>query len=198
MHLDPTRSGPNHAQPWAQCEEIDLAQRGKQAVAMNADGTRHLTDHAKRFIYPFFGAHMLMFGLSGFVLAYMEGGGDLGALYMHGGIAIFVYIIFYVVIFGRGAVAWMLINAGLGILGIYAQIGWILERFGKRIEDYSWQVHLVPFLYYVLYTFLLHQFLLDVTRSRDNPRRRAMTDAAYVVASLVVYGTMLWRGRGGG
>ena len=43
------------------------------------------------FIYPFFGIHMLMFGLSGFLLAYAPEHADLTFLYLHGGIAIVVY-----------------------------------------------------------------------------------------------------------
>ena len=147
------------------------------------------------FIYPFFGIHMLMFGLSGFFMAYAMQGPDLVFVYMHGGIAILVYMVFYLTIFGREEVQWMLINAGLGILGIYSQIGWILARFGKDIEQYSWKVHVVPFLYYILYTFLLRQFLLDLTRSRDNPTRKKLVDAVYVIGSLVVYGSFLLRGR---
>ena len=147
------------------------------------------------FIYPFFGIHMLMFGLSGFFLAYSADGPGLGFVYMHGGIAIAVYMVFYLVIFDRDEVQWMLINAVLGILGIYAQIGWLLSKFGKDIDDYSWKVHVVPFLYYVLYTFLMRQFLLDVTRSRDNPARKKLVDAVYVVGSLLVYGGLLLRSR---
>ena len=145
------------------------------------------------FIYPFFGIHMLMFGLSGFLMAYASKGPDLGFLYMHGGIAIAVYLVFYLAIFGRDEVKWMLVNAGLGILGIYSQIGWILGKFGKDIDDYPWNVHVVPFLYYILYTFLLRQFLIDVTGSRDNPARRSLVNNGYVVVSLLVYGLMLWR-----
>ena len=107
-------------------------------------------------------------------MAYAADGPDLTFLYMHGGIAIAVYMVFYLVIFGRDQVGWMLANAALGILGIHAQIGWILSRFGKRIDDYPWQVHVIPFLYYVLYTFLLRQFLIDLTRSRNNPRRLSL------------------------
>ena len=145
------------------------------------------------FIYLFFGIHMLMFGLSGFLMAYAPAVPDLMFLYMHGGIAIVVYMVFYLTIFGRDQVGWMLVNAGLGILGIHAQIGWILARFGKDIDDYPWQVHVIPFLYYILYTFLLRQFLIDVTRSRNDPQRKRMVDAAYVAFSLLVYGVMLWR-----
>ena len=147
------------------------------------------------FIYIFFGIHMLMFGLSGFLMAYSSDGPDLAFLYLHGGISIVVYMVFYLTIFGRDEVKWMLINAGLGILGIYSQIGWILAKFGKDIDRYPWKVHVVPFLYYVLYTFLLRQFLLDLTGSRDNPGRKKVVDTAYVVASLVVYGAFLLRSR---
>ena len=158
---------------------------------------QHLREKAGLFIYAFFGIHMLMFGLSGFFLAYGPDTPDLMFVYMHGGIAILVYMVFYLAIFGLDQVRWMLINAALGILGIYAQVGWILERFGRRIDDYPWQVHVVPFLYYVLYTFLLRQFLLDVTRSRDDPSRRKLVDTLYVLASTVVYGLLLWRTRTG-
>ena len=167
--------------------------KGFHLRTSTSGGTGALRDKAGWFIYPFFGIHMLMFGLSGFLMAYAADGPDLMFLYMHGGIAIFVYMVFYLMIFGLDEVRWMLLNAALGILGIYSQIGWILERFGKRIDDYPWQVHVVPFLYYVLYTFLLRQFLLDVTRSRDNPGRRTLVNNAYVVVSLLVYGLMFWR-----
>ncbi len=148
----------------------------------------------KWFIYPFFGFHMLMFGLSGFLMAYAASRPELVFIYLHGGIAIIVYMAFYLAIFGRDEFKWMAINAALGVFGIYAQIGWILSRFGKHIDDYPWYVHVTPFLYYVLYTFLLRQLLLDVTRSRDNPSRRALVNNAYVVVSLLVYGWMLQRG----
>ncbi|WP_407352522.1 hypothetical protein [Luteimonas sp. R10] len=137
--------------------------------------------------------HMLGFGLSGFFLAYGGDTPDLGFLYAHGGIAILVYLVFYLVLFGVDQVKWMLINAGLGILGIHAQIGWILGRFGKRVEDYPWFVHVVPFLYYILYTFLLRQFLLDITRSRTDAQRRAWVESGYVVVSLLAYAYLLWR-----
>lgn len=164
----------------------------RQAVAARGIGRMD-----KRFIYPFFGIHMLMFGLSGFFMAYSSSRPDLLFLYMHGGIAIVVYLAFYLAIFGRDEVKWMLINAALGVLGIYSQVGWLLARFGKRIDDYPWYVHVTPFLYYMLYTFLLRQFLIDATRSRDNPARRALVNNAYVAVSLLVYLGTLWRLRPG-
>jgi hypothetical protein len=69
---------------------------------------------------------------------------------MHGGIAIVVYLVFYLVIFGLDEVKWMLINA-----------------------------------------------VLDVTRSRENPTRRRVVEALYVIVSLAFYGA-LWLARGPG
>lgn len=166
----------------------------QQAVSSAAnDGLTKMGSKSAWFIYPFFGVHMLMFGLSGFLMAYGPDNPDVLFLYMHGGLAIVVYTVFYLAIFGFDEVRWMLINAGLGILGIYSQIGWLLARFDKQIDDYRWQVHVIPFLYYVLYTFLLRQFLLDLTGSRNNPSRRALVNNLYVVLSLLIYGAMLWR-----
>lgn len=141
-------------------------------------------------IYPFFLVHMLMFGLSGFFMAYADDGPGLGFLYLHGGFAILVYTIFYLAIFGVDEVKWMFINAALGLLGIYAQIDWILSLFGKRAGDFPASVHVVPFLYYILYTFLLYQMVLDVSGARESPERKKTVEGIYVVGSVLVYGAL--------
>jgi hypothetical protein len=141
-----------------------------------------------RFIYPFFLVHMLAFGLSGFFMAYSDNGPDISFLYMHGGIAIVVYLVFYFAIFGPDRVKWMFINAALGLFGIYAQIDWILSLFDKQAQDFPWYVHVVPFLYYVLYTFLLYQIVLEVSGAHDNERRKKIVENVYVGVSLLVYG----------
>jgi len=142
------------------------------------------------FVYPFFLLHMGGFGASGFFMAYADGPGVF-FLYVHGGFACLLYVVFYLAIFGVDRVRWMFINAGLGLFGIYAQIDLILSWFGKKASDYSAVVHAIPFFYYVLYTFLIHQMLIDLTRSREDPGRRRLIDALYIVVSLLVYG-YLW------
>ena len=139
-------------------------------------------------IYPFFLVHMLAFGLSGFFMAYTSDGPELAFLYMHGGLAIVVYLVFYLAFFGVDNVKWMFINAALGLFGIYAQINWLLSIFGKNAADYAWNVHLIPFLYYILYTFLLYQMVLDITGARDHPSKRRLVEGFYVISSLLVYG----------
>jgi len=138
-------------------------------------------------IYPFFLVHMLIFGASGFFMAYTKNGPPVTFLYMHGGIAILVYTMFYLAIFGRDEVKWMFINAGLGLLGIYSQIGWLLSLFGKRIEDYPVYVHVIPFFYFVLYTFLLRQAVMDITRSREDPVKKKFVEYAYIIISVAIY-----------
>lgn len=138
-------------------------------------------------VYPFFLIHMLMFGASGFFMAYAKNGPPVAFLYAHGGFAILVYTVFYFAIFGRDEVKWMFINAGLGLLGIYTQIGWILSLFKKEIGDYPLHVHVIPFLYFVLYTFLLRQAVLDITHSRDDAPKKHRVEFHYVAISIAVY-----------
>jgi hypothetical protein len=137
-------------------------------------------------IYPFFMLHMAVFGASGFFMAYAGERPPALFLYLHGGIAITVYTIFYIAIFGRDEVKWMFINAGLGLLGIYSQIGWLLSRFGKTIGDYPYYIHVIPFTYFVLYTFLLRHAFIDLTGSREDPARRHGAEVAYVALSLAI------------
>jgi len=150
-------------------------------------------DLPAKFVYPFFLLHMGLFGLSGFLMAYASNGPGLGFLYAHGGLAILVYLLFYLTIFGLDEVRWMFINAALGLFGIYAQIGWILSWFGKSADHYAASRHAVPFLYYVLYTFLLYQMVLDLAHARDDPVRRRRVETVYVLTSLAVYGLIFWR-----
>ena len=145
-------------------------------------------------IYPFFMIHMLMFGGSGFFMAYSDDAPSLLFLYLHGGFAIFVYLVFCLSLFGRDEVKWMFINAGLGLFGIYVEIDWLLSFFGAESADYPLQVHVIPFLYYILYTFLLRQAVLDFTRSRQNPARRRFVELCYIVGSILVYVSLYFAG----
>jgi hypothetical protein len=115
------------------------------------------------------------------------GGAPVLFLYMHGGIAILVYIVFYLTIFGLDEVKWMFINAGLGLLGIYSQIDWLLSLFGRRVADYPVYVHVVPVLYFVLYTFLIRHADLDFRGVRDDDTKRSRVQFAYVGLSVAVY-----------
>ncbi|OGT69874.1 MAG: hypothetical protein A3H44_14325 [Gammaproteobacteria bacterium RIFCSPLOWO2_02_FULL_57_10] len=138
-------------------------------------------------IYPFFMVHMLAFGSSGFFMAYSDDGPPILFLYLHGGIAITAYLAFYRQYFGRDEIRWMFINAALGLIGITVEIDWLLSLYGRTVDSYPIYVHVIPFLYYILYTFLLRQAVLDLTRSRDNEARRKRVEQVYVVGSLVVY-----------
>lgn len=81
----------------------------------------------------------------------------------------------------------MFINGLLGLFGIYVQIGWILGLFDKNIADFPWYRHITPFLYYILYTFLLWQAVLEISGAAKDENRRARTEKGYVVVSLLVY-----------
>lgn len=138
-------------------------------------------------IYPLFLIHMLAFGGSGFLMAYGDGNVAIWNQYMFGGFAIAIYTVFYLAMFGLDEVKWMFINGALGLIGIYSQIGWILWLFGKEIGDYAVWVHVIPILYFVLYTFLIRQAVLDITRSRDDEGRKRHAEYSYVAVSLAIY-----------
>ena len=138
-------------------------------------------------IYPFFFLHMGMFGGSGFFMAYSDKPAPIGFLYAHGGFAICIYLIFYLSIFGREEVKWMLINAALGVFGIYSEMSWIMSLAGKSMSSYPLYVHVIPFLYYVLYTFLLRQAVLDITGARSDETKRTAVERWYVAGSLALY-----------
>jgi hypothetical protein len=141
-------------------------------------------------VYPFFLFHMLMFGGSGFFMAYAENGPPVSFLYMHGGIAIFVYFIFYLTIFGREEVKWMLINAALGIFGIYAEVDWLLSFSGRTLSSFPVHVHVIPFLYYILYTFLLRQAVLDATGARADEAKKKTVERYYIGISVCSYAAL--------
>lgn len=144
-----------------------------------------------KFAYLFFLVHLLMFGISGFNMSYGNEPAELHTIFLHGGMAILAYCIFYLAIFGLEEVKWMFINALLGLYGIYTEIDWILSAWGKSMGDYAFAYHIIPFSYYVLYTFLIRQVLLDVFKARDNKKRLKKVNNAYVIGSLVIY-TLLY------
>jgi len=143
------------------------------------------------FIYGFFLLHMAMFGSAGFILAYSDGAKffiNLG----FSGFAIAIYSLFYVAIFGIDKVKWLVINSIIGVLAIYSQLGWILEKFGKSVHDFPKHYHIIPGIYFVLYTFLLRRALLHMLRAKEGTKKRALVDSGYVVFTVIYF---LWSMR---
>jgi len=129
---------------------------------------------------------MLVFGGMGFYFAYFNRHVDLSTLYLTGGFGVTIYTGFYLFMFGFDEVKWMFINALLGLLGIYSQVGWVLSIFGKKISDYPLQVNVVPFLYYVLYVFLLRHIVVDITKSGDDLKKKKRVEKYYIAISIAV------------
>lgn len=146
-------------------------------------------------VYPPFGLHMLVFAGSGFLLAYGDDQVPLAVLFGHGGFAILAYLVFYLGVFGRDAVAWMFVNAALGVLVTWTSIDLLLGLFGRSAADYPVHLHVIPFLYVTLYAFLVRQALTDLFGARQNPARQRWVDAVFVATGLGVSGLAWWLGR---
>lgn len=138
-------------------------------------------------MYLFFLVHMAMFGSLGFAISYGSEDVSVWVLLFFGGLSISVYCVFYIAIFGLDAIKWMFINAGLGVLGIFSQIHWILELFNKDIHDFHWTKHILPFLYFVLYTFLIRNFLIDLFKARSDEAKRKKVNQLYLWGSISFY-----------
>ena len=48
-------------------------------------------------------------------------------------------------------------------------------------------IHVIPFLYYILYTFLLRQAFIDFFHAREDPERRKAVNRIYVFFSVLLY-----------
>jgi len=144
------------------------------------------TDVPWYYVYPFFLVHMLMFGTFGFMSVYAAKEPNLWFIYGWNGFALFVYTMLYNHLFGLDEVKWMLINALLGIVGIYTQLGWFLSLFGKQISDYPFHLQVAPFLYFIFYTFLIRHAVLDLFKAHSNTSKRKKTEYGYIAMSLAV------------
>lgn len=138
------------------------------------------------FIYGFFLFHMAMFGSLGFLFAYSDDAVFLINL-AFSGFAIVVYSIFYVAIFGIDEIKWLIINSIIGTLGIYSQLGWILEKTGKSPHDFPNHYHIIPGIYFVLYTFLLRRALLHILRAKEGTKKRVLVEIGYVVFTVIYF-----------
>lgn len=138
------------------------------------------------FVYGFFLFHMLAFGSAGFFMSYSDRP-DLTFNFLFSGFAIFVYIVFYLIFFGLDEIWWLFINSALGILGIMAALDWILFLFGTSTDHYSAQAHIIPAIYYVLYTFLLRRAILHLFHAEDGTRKKHIIDGLYIAGSLLLY-----------
>lgn len=138
------------------------------------------------FVYGFFLLHMAMFGGAGFLLSYSLQEERLFG-YFFSGFAISIYLIFYFAIFGRETVKWLFINSVLGILGIFSQIDWILSVFSKTFGEFPWYVHIVPTIYFILYTFLIRRAVLHIFRAEPGTSRASIVEWGYVIISMLIY-----------
>ncbi len=138
-------------------------------------------------IYPVFLFHVLVIGSALFYTAY-SGKGPPAVFLVLGGISsAAIYTLLYLAVFGFDEIKWMFINAGLGILGIFSQLDFAVSFFGWKLNKYPWYIHIVPFLHYILYTFLVRQMILDILKAREDESKRRKADGIYVLISLVIY-----------
>jgi len=138
--------------------------------------------------------HILIFGLPVFCGAYLPKTFVIESVifyHLFGSFAALIYVLFYQAMFGRDAIKWMFIEGALSSLGIYTVVGAWLALIGRDIHDYPLYRHVLPFVFYVLYAFLLRQAFLDITKSREDNAQRRIAEFFYVGISLMAYTALL-------
>lgn len=145
-------------------------------------------------IYPFFLIHIAIFGWPVFAGAYLAKTFVIESVVFYhllGSFAALIYVVFYEAMFGRDAVKWMFIDGILSSIGIYTVIGAWLALIDRNIHEYPLYRHVLPFVFYILYTFLIRQAFLDATKAREGKSRRRVMEFIYVGISITVYVTLL-------
>ena len=139
------------------------------------------------YFYIFFLFHMGVFGIVGLYLSYADGGKESVTGLLISLLPMYVYIKFYIGLFGLDDVRWLFINSALGAYGIFAELDFILYLFGATVDDYPGYAHIVPFMYYILYTFLIRHALIDLTPARFDNNKKRLLEKTYVAISIVIY-----------
>ena len=143
-------------------------------------------------VYPFFLLHMLFMGFFVFHDAYFRGPTEeisyFGDVFIIG-----IYLFFYIPIFGIDEVKWLIKNSLVGMFGVYAEVDILLSYFNKNISEFPFYVHIFPFLFYSLYTFLFRQIFIDITYSRGNKKRTEIVSYIYLFLSLAIYSFLFFK-----
>lgn len=138
------------------------------------------------FPYGRFLLHLLVFGSTGFYMAYGTTV-PLNILYAHGGVTVIGYLGMYYHAFGVDSLKWIVTNATLGLYGVAVEVDLLLSLFDRGIADYPLATHVVPFSYYVLYMFLLRRAMLAISGAESDEAKGRRLGRVFVVGSLVLY-----------
>ncbi|MFZ2718309.1 MAG: hypothetical protein WAZ12_00735 [Candidatus Absconditicoccaceae bacterium] len=106
---------------------------------------------------------IIIFSSLGFYLTYFEN--KLIISYIMSSLYILFFLMFYFLAFGRDKIKRMFITSLIGISSIYSQLSNILKYFDKNINEFSWIYHIIPGIYFILFSFLLRRALVDICRS---------------------------------
>lgn len=114
------------------------------------------------FIYIFLVLHGAVFTSVSFYLIYWaDKSEDPYFGYIWGGIGAIVYSIIYFGLFAKEKLLWAFINGTIAffqILSIRKS-----NSFFEELESLPWYTHIVPIIYFVLYTFLLRHICLKIS-----------------------------------
>jgi hypothetical protein len=143
------------------------------------------------FFYIFFLFHSWIFAISWFMIFYTGQMPLFG--FLHWWIAIFVYLSLYSAVFWKEEIRNMLIGALIWALQIYSWLELIWSSlinetwYYKTFASMPLYYHIVPGLYFIMYTFLLKNAMIDLIWARNNPERSNIANWTFYIISLLFF-----------
>ena len=139
------------------------------------------------YIYPALYLLIVFFGVGSIWLAYGEVLKSEEGLLFFRVLLLSIFAVSYYIIFGIDEFKWIFINIFLGTVGILGEYEVIGYFFGLDISEYSLSINIFPFLFYVLFIFLLRQTFIDIAGARENPKRKKYVEIGFILVFICVY-----------
>ena len=99
-----------------------------------------------------------------------------------------LYLLAYRSIFGLAEIRWLIVNSIIGIIGVLAELDWVLSYFyDKSLSDFNVFFHIIPCVHYIMFTFVLRQAVIDSFHARYNLKRREYVNLGFTLISTILY-----------
>ncbi|EKE29455.1 MAG: hypothetical protein ACD_2C00172G0003 [uncultured bacterium (gcode 4)] len=141
--------------------------------------------------YPILVPHVLIFGFTWFMLFYSHQRPAMGFLIWL--ITTISYLIVYVQLFGKEQIRDMLIGGLIWVIQVYGwleilaakAIDWTKEF--KTFDSMPMYYHLIPATYFIMWTFLVKNVIIDLIWARNNPEKMNLTYKLFYAISLLIF-----------
>ena len=141
------------------------------------------------FFFPFFIAHAVLFGLVVLLFAYAQYSSAMGLviLFIWGFLGVLCYLMVYSALFGLDSFKWIVSNTALALFGFSAELHLLIDWFNVETANIAWYRNMLPYAYYVMYTFWFRQLVLAAFGAREDTSKGERVSNYFLVVCLLIY-----------